>query len=276
MAGFFGFFDFTKPGPGVPRPEDAPPKARIVVFFEIYFRKFWKLVGLNLLFNIFNIPAVIGAIYASGYVFRHEFSDDPMMDLLTRFSLMSVLLCIPFITLGPAQAGMTYILRNYAREEHAFPWWDFKEHSLKNLKQGFAVCIIDFIIVLLFGIAVNFYLNFDKDSLLMAALSTFIIISFVIFIMMHLYIYPMMVTFKYTVSQLYRNAMLLAIAKFLPNLGILILCSALVILSFFFNPIIGILLYALITISTIGLIINFYVYPKLKKYIIDRIEEPSQ
>lgn len=30
MAGFFGFFDYTKPGPGIPK--DAPPKAPIAVF----------------------------------------------------------------------------------------------------------------------------------------------------------------------------------------------------------------------------------------------------
>ncbi len=31
MAGFFGFFDYTKPGPGVP--EDLPPKSKFIVFF---------------------------------------------------------------------------------------------------------------------------------------------------------------------------------------------------------------------------------------------------
>ena len=51
MAGFFGFFDYTKPGPGVPNPEDAPKKARILVFLEILQRKFWNLIKINLMFT---------------------------------------------------------------------------------------------------------------------------------------------------------------------------------------------------------------------------------
>lgn len=32
MAGFFGLFDYTKEGPGVPK--DAPPKARFIIFLK--------------------------------------------------------------------------------------------------------------------------------------------------------------------------------------------------------------------------------------------------
>ena len=49
MAGFFGLFDYTKEGPGVPK--DAPPKSRFVIFFEVFARKFWNIIkrkqGLN-------------------------------------------------------------------------------------------------------------------------------------------------------------------------------------------------------------------------------------
>jgi hypothetical protein len=59
MAGFFGLFDYNKPGPGVPNPEDVPPKSPFVVFFEILQRKFWSLVKVNLMFLLFNLPALI-------------------------------------------------------------------------------------------------------------------------------------------------------------------------------------------------------------------------
>ena len=104
MAGFFGFFDYTKPGPGVPK--DAPPKAPIIVFFEIYFRKFWNLVKINLMFNFFNLPALIAAIFATMYLFKVRLAMILQQIFLTRFIIGCVFLCIPLITVGPAQAGL--------------------------------------------------------------------------------------------------------------------------------------------------------------------------
>jgi len=51
MGNIFDFFNYNKPGPGVPK--DEPPKPRIVVFFQIYFDKFWDLMKLNLMFSFF-------------------------------------------------------------------------------------------------------------------------------------------------------------------------------------------------------------------------------
>jgi uncharacterized membrane protein YesL len=93
--------------------------------------------------------------------------------------------------------------------------------------------------------------------------------------MMHLYIYPMMVTFKLSIKQLYRNALIFAVIKFFPNLLILIVCAGLIYASFIY-PVIGFILFPLITVSVIGFVTNFYVYPKMKRYIMDKVETPNQ
>lgn len=273
MAGFFGLFDYTKPGPGVPK--DAPPKARIIVFFEVYFRKFWNLVKMNLLFNIFNIPAVVAIFFISSFYYRDIIANDPMVDILSRFSFGAVFLCIPLITFGPAQAGLTYVMRNYAREEHAFLWSDFKEHGLKNFKQAIIISLLDCVIIVVMGIALNFYASVKGDSILTTIPTAILVVSLIIFTIMHMYIYPMLVTFKLTVKQIYKNALIFAIIKFLPNLGILLLCAILILVTFFFFPVIGIILYTFITVSTISLLTNFYVYPILKKYMMDRVESEN-
>lgn len=273
MAGFFGFFDYTRPGPGVPK--DAPPKPRIVVFFEIYSRKFWKLVSLNLMFFIFNIPALIAMLYVSQFFIQKMMSSDPIQDLILRLVLGSVFLCIPVITVGPVQAGFTYILRNYSREEHAFLWWDFKDAAKRNFKESVIISLIDLVATILVGLDLNAYFALNQNnSLLLTVASGFIIVAFIVFIMMHMYIYPMLVTFKLSIKQLYKNAFLFAMMRFLPNLGILLLCTALIVASFW-NTIIGIVLLPLITMSTIGLIINYYVYPALKKHIMDKIPDAA-
>ena len=269
MAGFFGLFDYTKEGPGVD--PNAPPSPGIVVFFQVFFRKFWKLIQVNLLFVLFNIPALAAMLAAVMFLFPAQVSDDIVLDLFFRLSVGFVLVAIPIITVGPAQAGFTYVLRNFAREEHAFIWYDFKDNAKKNLKQSLIICFIDFVLVIVFGFVINFYIKFPDGGSLTAFAAGIAIIAFIFFLMMHIYIYPMLVTFKLTVKQIYKNAFIFSIVGLIPNLMIIILCIALVLLTFFFNTYIGILLYIFITSSFIGLILNSYAWPKLKKYMVDRI-----
>jgi uncharacterized membrane protein YesL len=274
MAGFFGFFDYTRPGPGVAK--DAPPKPRFFQFFEIFSRKFWSLVKLNLLFTLFSLPALIALLFVSEfYIQGNIFPNEPFFDFVIKFVFGALFFCIPLVTVGPAQAGFTYVLRNYAREEHAFLWWDFKEHALKNFKQGMIVSLIDLVVVILVGIDINIYMQLKSDSILTTIASVFLILAFIVYLMMHLYIYPMMVTFKLSIKQLYRNALIFAVIKFFPNLLILIVCAGLIYASFIY-PVIGFILFPLITVSVIGFVTNFYVYPKMKRYIMDKVETPNQ
>ncbi len=285
MAGFFGFFDYTKPGPGVPSPEDAPKKARILVFFEILQRKFWNLIKVNLMFNIFNLPAIILGMFAALFLFPNIIpealgnADALVSDIFLKFILLSALLCIPMITVGPAQAGFTYILRNYCREEHAFIWGDFKEHALKNFKQSMLVSVIGFFATLLMIWSIRAYIILGGGNLIMTIGTTLMIMMFVIFMIMHMYIYPMLVTFNLTIKQLYKNALIFAIIKLIPNIGILLLCLLIIFLTFGmiipFSQIIGLILYVFLTVSLIGMITNFYVYPKLMKFMIREEEKPE-
>lgn len=283
MAGFFGLFDYTKEGPGIPK--DAPPKSRFVIFFEVLARKFWKIMRVNLMFGIFNIPAIVFLLLFSMYYLQlmvpFESMQSPETDLLgyllgAAVPLLLIFICLPLITVGPAQAGMTYILRNFSREEHAFLWSDFKEHALKNFKQSMIVGTINAVVTVLVLMDFYIYLNINTgNNLLMTAASTLIIIAFLLFMMMSMYIYPMMVTFKLSIKQLYKNAFLFAIMKFIPNLLILIVCLAVVVGPFFINPMIGYVLLVFITMALTGYITNFYVYSKIEKYMIRRADNSA-
>lgn len=287
MAGFFGFFDYSKPGPGVPK--DAPPKAPILLFFELLQRKFWNLVKLNLMFNIFNIPALILGLYMMLTFFPDlellkGSATDPnllALDVLLKFTSLAILLCIPMVTVGPAQAGFTYVLRNYSREEHAFLWGDFKEHALKNFKQSLIVSSIDFVLTFLMLWSIKTYAALSTGNILMTVGMALTVLVFAIFALMHIYIYPLMVTFNLSLKQLYKNALIFAVIKLPMNVLIGLICATIIELSlgriFAFNPIIGIIIYIFITTSLIGFITNFYAYPKLKKYMmLEELEEDDE
>lgn len=285
MAGFFGLFDYNKPGPGVDK--DAPPKSPFTVFFEILQRKFWNLVKVNFMFVIFNLPALILGMLIMVLFFPNIFPeaatnpDALLNDTLLKFILLTIIMCIPMVTVGPAQAGFTYIMRNYAREEHAFLWSDFKDTALKNMKQSLTVSTINFFatFLLLFSIrAYNELINLEQLPVIIGTAGfAIMVVVLIIFACMNMYIYPIMITFDLSLKQLYKNSLIFAVIKFLPNIGILLLSAFFIFLSFGmifpFNPLIGFVPYLFLTVSLIGFLTNFYVYPKLKKYMISHLEE---
>lgn len=254
--------------------EIVPHKPRIVTFFDIFLRKFWHLVKLNMLFLLFNLPALI--VMPLVAQFFPTMLNNSINELMFYFTASAILVCIPVVTTGPVQAGFTYILRNFSREEHAFLWWDFREHAVKNAGQSSLICLIDLVVVLIIGIDISFYMRISEKNILQTAAAFFVIILFIIYVMMHMYIYPMLITFRLSVKQIYKNAFIFSIIRFFPNLGILALCSVLVLMPLLLLPVVGILMLLFITMSLIGLITNFYVYPVLKKYMLDKLPDISK
>lgn len=267
--------NYNKPGPGVDK--DAPQKPRFFIFFEVLKRKFWNLLRVNLMFVLFNIPALLIAYFISSVYMQKIQIDGGIGDFYIRFFMAAFFTVLPMVTVGPVQAGITYILRNYSREEHAFIWWDFKETFRKNFKQGMAITGIDIVILYVLAIALNFYTS--NSGLLSVAATSFIVLSTVIFAMMHLYIYPMLITVNLSLKNLYKNALIFSILKLFPNLLFLVL-NIVISYAAFYNILIGIVLYILLLPSFIGLMNNFYVNPVIKKYVItaepEEQEEPEE
>ncbi len=257
--------NYNKPGPGVDK--DAPPKPRFFTFFEVLKRKFWHLIRINFLYVLCNIPALVLALYvSSAYLQKVHIDNSGLNDFYIRIFLAAIMIFLSVVTIGPVQAGFTYVLRNYSREEHAFIWWDFKENFIKNFKQGMIITGIDIVVMYILGIALNFYLS--TPGILATAASAFVFLSIIVFCIMHLYLYPMLVTVQLSIKNLYKNAFILSLLKLLPNILFVIL-NILIAYAAFYNPIIGIVLFLLITPSITGLMNNFFVNPTIKKYVID-------
>lgn len=267
--------NYNKPGPGVDK--DAPQKPRFFIFFEVVKRKFWNLIKVNMMFVVFNILALLVANYISSVLFQRIKIDGGMGDLVIRVFFAAILTLIPVITTGPVQAGFTYVLRNYSREEHSFIWGDFKEHFSKNFKQGMIITVIDIVAMFLFSIAINVYSSMSGTLALFGA--TFMIISIVIFFMMHLYMYPMLVTVNLSIKNIYKNALIFSIMKFIPNILMIILNIVIAYFAFYI-PILGVVIYVLILPAFVGLMNNFFVDPLITKYVAisndkDEMEEES-
>jgi uncharacterized membrane protein YesL len=259
--------NYNKPGPGIEK--DEPQKPRFFIFFDVLKRKFWHLIRINMLYVLCNLPALVLAFVISSVFMQKIKLDGGFGDFFIRFFIAALMIFIPVIAIGPVQAGFTYIMRNYSREEHAFIWWDFKENFVKNFKQGMIITGVDLVVMYILAIALNFYST--AQGLLSIAATSFVILSIIIFFIMHLYIYPMLVTVHLSIKNLYKNAFIFSILKLFPNILFFAL-NILIAFGTFYNLFLGIILYIFIMPSIVGLMNNFYVNPVIKKYVIDPMQ----
>lgn len=238
MAGFFGIGDFTKEGPGISK--DAPKKKTFFVFFETFFRNFWKFTSIN-------------AVY----------------------SLISMLV----VTNGLANAGFTHVARNTARDKHSFGLSDFFETIKKNWKQSLAAGIINLLVLALAVFGIVFYGFLSKESPLTAVgLGISFALVFCLLIM-NFYIWTLIITFNLTLKQIYKNSFQFIFLNLKNNLlcGLcLLLAYGLYVCFYFIFPkhyyIIFTLEFLIYFITFPGfkfLLIQYFTFPAIKKYIID-------
>lgn len=270
------FASYTKPGPGVSK--DAPQKTAFFHFFEIYFRKFWDLIKMNLLYAVsiilFFIPIVmvLFPVFAdpknnmSGLLLNFQAANGARhLSLLNPWLLLYLL---PLALTGPATAGFTYVMRNFAREEHAFLWSDYKDVAISNWKQSTGAMLINVVASMLLLFSTSYYFQNIPVNQLFVVPFIFSVIVSVLFLFMQYYIFVMIVTFRLKLSQIYRNALIFAFLGLGRNILITILSAIVLFISIYFVPL-AIVFIPCLTLSTVGLIINFSVWPIIKKYMID-------
>ncbi len=260
-------------------------RSRFTIFFQVLGRKFWKLISLNFLYILLNLPAIIISFVLSALLMEFFMSSItatiepegllPML-LANSFPLVMLFMVIPALCVGPAQAGLTYILRCFSYEVPVFMWSDFKDKMKENLKQSLLTSLINLLLLVFLLYDLYLYSNLGMgDNLVMAIANGLLIVVLLIFTMMNLFIYPMMVTYKLKLKDLYKNAFLFAFARFLPNLGVLLLAALLVLFPILIVQLTGNMLalaisygyYIVLGFSLPGYVINYLINPVIDRYI---------
>ena len=185
---------------------------------------------------------------------------------LILVNLLYILFCIPVVTIGPATAGMVKILRNWSRREHAFVWGDFWETFKSNFKQSFIVGIIN-----IFAWAILLYdLWFFWANGAPVIYICLIAFTAVIWLYMNYYLFTMLITFRLTLTQLFKNAFIFAWAGFIRNTAITAIIAAVCYLFtlFIHNPLVWIV-YFCCFFAFCWYVITFITYPLIKKTMMD-------
>ncbi|MBQ7040099.1 MAG: DUF624 domain-containing protein, partial [Clostridia bacterium] len=126
-----------KEGKGVKQQKEPA----LSVFFGVLQRKFGRFISLNLLYFLTGLPTLImmGCIGLTLLYFHSGRAATSNMFL----PLMLIMIPLIGILSGPATMGVTYVLRNFAREQHAWIMGDMFEKASKNYLQGLIIGVIN-------------------------------------------------------------------------------------------------------------------------------------
>lgn len=242
----------------------------------LLWRKAWDITKVNLISFLFYIPffAVVWLVtfwFLPGEnleIFNYEIytpSDAALIDLMRRLTFGSILITVPVAVFGPVAAGATYVYKCFVREQAVFVWNDMWAHIKKHFVKGLIITVIDIAILFLAGIALQFYPQV-LDGFMEAVVVYIIAIFMMLFMMMHLYIYQLLVEYNLGIVKLYRYSFVFSMLRLFPNLLVLIACIAITILPFSIHIMVGNGLMIFLTLGVCGTIINYYTWPAIEKH----------
>lgn len=238
-------FYYGKSGQGDYTKEDLP-QTRMQLFWEMLRVRFAGLFKLNLLYMLAWIPAmiVIGRALLMWYtgimnisqmqvqVELGELAAGELAQMYAQFqdgvkglTLQTLLLLVPAIAItGPFTAGLSYVTRNWARDEHSFMLSDFREVAVKNWKQALLTSTITGFVPLLVYVCFNFYGELAKgQSWLFLIPQILVLMISMVWLCSLMYIYPQMVTYDLKYGQLVKNSTIMAIGRLPVTAGIKLL-----------------------------------------------------
>ncbi len=251
---FMNNYYYGKSGKGDYTPEDLP-KNRWQLFWEMLRVRFNALCRMNLIYMLPWIPTmiVIGMlvmhILTMGAVPTEEKTitnadgtttteivpvemteeeqlarlDQQVALLPSMFNMMLVLL-IPCIAItGPWTAGVAYVTRNWARDEHAFIWSDMKDAMKENWKPALGLSVITSVVPFLAYMCWQFYGGLAVNNWIMVVPQAFTVMIALIWFLAITYAYPMLVTYKMSFGTVIKNSLLLAIGRLPMSVGIRLL-----------------------------------------------------
>lgn len=195
-----------------------------------------RLMAVNALFVLFNIPAIaIAVLYAivfmpgliNGfdlYKFISVPSNEGMvtpietnvisyqlLSLLYVFFIASVVASL-LICVGPFQAGFAQVYKDIRNGTSVSLFGSFKVGLKENWKKGLASMFIGFIFSAIIILAVSFYMNLKSDVGIIIA--TIFSVLYIAFILVQNFAYNLMVSTDLKLGKIYKNAILFILIRF--------------------------------------------------------------
>ena len=195
---------------------------------------------------------------------------------LIILNLLCILCCLPIVTAGASITAMFYVTLKMVRNEEAYIAKSFFKSFKQNLKQS----IIINLIMLVTGALLYFDLTIAKSmsGLPGKELSVIFMMILLLYVMVFIYIYPVLAKFYNTIKNTFINAFLMAI-RHLPYTLLMLLITALPVAILYIPTFkvqsLVLMLFVLIGFATIAYI-NSHFFVKIFDNYIPKENTPAE
>lgn len=263
---------YYNPGPGINK--DGKKKKGFFVFFEVLGAKFFKLIGANLLYFVSSLPFFVLAIFILAPQISNGFGLEGILDLIenpdtARTSMYTILACgiINFFGTGPASAGYAFVTRCFSRREHTWIFYDGWNKFKENLKNSFFLLIVDVLVIFLIMNASAIYSQIANGTQpVYMFIRYFLLVLFFVYIMSHIFVYQIMVTYECKFKELIKTSLIMAIAN-LPMCVLMIIITGLIFFAISLLGIVSPLVYAIVGLSFTRFPLEFFATRVIDKNI---------
>lgn len=191
------------------------PQNRRQLFGEVLKVRWSAMFGVNLLYMIIWIPAIAWTILNLATLYSMlggeiAYTAEDVSGLIATW----LLILFPCVAItGPFNAGVTYVLRNWARDEHSFVLSDFKDAIKANWKQSLVISVIDGALPFLMYTCWRFYGSLLSESLFYMVPTALVLLVTIVWSLADMLAYPMLITYDLKIRDVIRNSVLLTLAK---------------------------------------------------------------
>ena len=181
---------------------------------------------------------------------------------------------------GPFTAGLSYVTRNWARDEHAFAWSDFKDAVKSNWKIPLLLSTITGALPALIYQGWITYGRMANQNMIMAVPQMLVVMVGAIWAISITYMYPLTVTYDLKAKGVLRNGLLLGIARLPFSVGIRLLHCVPTVIAFIAVWFFGLVpLFGLILLCGYYMIIGFglsrFITASYTNAVFDRFINPQ-
>ncbi len=287
MSGLFNSFYYGKAGKADFTPEQLP-KNRVQLFFSMLRVRFSGLIGLNLLYLLFSLPAIawtfinyMAIMSANGI--DPETGERLAVEAATMGStstymfqwLLGMIPCLMISSIG--RMGLAYTLRNWARDDHSFVMSDIKDAIKGNWKQALFFGFISGFSLFVGYVCYMYYSSMAVSNMFWLVPQALVIIFVVIWWMATMLLYPMTVTYDMKMRALIQNSFIMVLARLPFSVLFWALPTLIPLLVVFFIPstipmlvvalyyiLIGYALYQFMTISYANSCFDRFLNPRIE------------
>ena len=167
--------------------------------------------------------------------------DSPLMQALNKvadlmwLNILTLICCIPVITVGPALTALHYMALKMVRNEECYIARDYFKSFKLNLRQGIVIWLIELVIVsLLIG---DFLILQNSEVAFGEPMRVILMVVAVLVLFLFTFVYPVLAKFDNTVMRTLKNALFIGILQFPKTILMMILSVAPVVLFLLFPQI---------------------------------------